>query len=207
MTSRKLRTRRDVTEVKKYLAGTLAWTIALANKFQIKLDDAVYRKYPNYCFRCRSRPCKCFRLTTLFISYTDDTEEEMKLVKNLAEELCLKVETFESLKPRLNRMRMVEAFNAINRSDGAVVLFKSHWSANVWAELIEALNTMDNDSIWICAWKIKEVKDSNLRLAIKDIEHFHKLIYYSDADKLLKCLKQAVTTRIVELQKLEVKHR
>jgi len=131
MTSRKLRTRSDISEVKKDLAGVFAWTIALANKFQIKLDDAVYKKYPNYCFRCRSKPCKCFRLSTIFISYTTDTREEMLQVKDLITSLSLKVEVFEELGPAFRRMRMVEAFDAINRSNSAVILLKSHWSENV----------------------------------------------------------------------------
>ena len=206
MTSRSLRIRRDVSVVKKNLAGALAWTIALANKFQIKVDDSVYKKYPNYCFRCRSKPCKCFRLSTIFISYSTDTHEEMLQVKDLIEEsLKLNVEVFEKLGPAFHRMRMVEAFNAINRSDGAVILLKNRWSENIWAELIEILKVIDENNIWICAQDKKKKRRSKLQFMLKDVEHFHKIYYCSETSQLLDFLRKEITKRTEELKKLESK--
>lgn len=204
MTSRSLRTRKDISVVKKNLAGVLAWTIALANKFQIKVDDVIYKKYPNYCFRCRSKPCKCFRLSTIFISYTTDTSEQMLQVKDLIEkDSKLKVEVFEKLGPAFHRMRMVEAFNAINRSDGTVVLLKNRWSENLWAELIEILKVIDENNVWICVQGKKKKKRGKLKFMLEDIEHFHKIYYYSEASQLLCFLKKEIDKRIEELKKLE----
>jgi NTP pyrophosphatase (non-canonical NTP hydrolase) len=205
MTSRRLRTRSDVTEVKKHLAGVLAWTIALANKFQIKIDDVIYKKYPNYCFRCRNKPCKCFRLSTVFISYTLDTTEEMHSVRDLLIQLNLKAETFEGIGPKFYRMRMVEAFNAINRSDGAIVLLKDHWSENVWAELIEIYKTLDENNVWIFAKKSKKTKDNKLKGMLEEIKHFHKIQYYSNKKQLLQSLKKGLQERIEELKELEAR--
>lgn len=205
MTSRELRTRSDILEVKKHLAGVLAWTIALANKFQIKLDDAIYGKYPNYCFRCRNKPCKCFKLSTIFISYATDTENEMLSISEMVGSLGLNVETFQKLGPALARMRMVEAFKAIERSNGAIVLLKNHWSENVWAELIEVLKTIEANNVWICAKRSSSGIDKKLRLMLEDIKHFHKIQYYSDAKQLVRQLKHALSERVQELQKLEVK--
>lgn len=206
MTSRSLRTRRDISVVKNHLAGVLAWTIALANKFQIEMDNIVYKKYPNYCFRCRSKPCKCFRLSTIFISYTTDTREEMLQVKNLIEkDLNLQVEVFEKLGPAFHRLRMVEAFDAINRSDGTVVLLKNRWSENVWAELIEILKVIDENNVWICVEDKKKRKKGKLKLMLKDIEHFHKIYYYSEISQLLQFLKKEINKRTEELKKLEAK--
>lgn len=203
ITSRSLRTRQDISVVKKSLAGVLAWTIALANKFQIGVDSVVYKKYPNYCFRCRNRPCECFKLSTIFISYTTDTHGEMLRTKDLIEkDLKLNVEVFEKLGPAFHRMRMVEAFNAINRSDGAIVLLKSRWSENVWAELIEILKVIDENNIWICVQGNKKMKKGKLKFMLEDIEHFHKIYYFSETPKLLCYLKKELNGRIEELQKL-----
>ena len=206
MTSRSLRRRKRMSVIKKNLAGVLAWTIALANKSQIVLEDEVYNKYPNYCFRCRNRPCECFRLSTIFISYTTDTRGVMLQVKDLIEkDLKLKVEVFEKLGPAFHRMRMVEAFNAINRSDGAVVLLDDHWSENVWAELIEILKVIDENNIWICVHDKKKKKRGKLKLMLEDIKHFHKIYYCSEASELLHYLEKEINNRTEELKKLEKK--
>jgi len=206
MTSRGLRIRQDISVIKRNLAGVIAWTIALANKFQIKLDDVIYRKYPNYCFRCRSKPCKCFRLSSIFISYTTDTTEEMLRVKDMIEkELKLNVEVFEKLGPSFHRIRMVEAFNAINRSDGAVILLKNRWSENVWAELIEILKVIDENNIWIYVYKKK--KRGKLQSMLEDIKHFHKIDYCSNTRQLLSFLQKKINKRIEELKRLEEKYK
>lgn len=102
---------------------------------------------------------------------------------------------------------MVEAFNAINRSDGAVVLLKNRWSENVWAELIEILKVMDENNVWICVQDKKKTKkkESKLQLMLEDIEHFHKMHYYSETSQLLGFLRNVISKRIEELKKLETK--
>jgi NTP pyrophosphatase (non-canonical NTP hydrolase) len=202
LTSRKLRTRSDFSEIKRHLAGVIAWTMALASKFDIKLDDVVYAKYPNYCFRCRSKPCRCFKLSTIFISYTMDTKDEMRLIKKMLEDQNLKVFTFEILEPSFRRLRMVEAFDAINRSDGAIVLLKNHYSENVWAETIEILKTIDENNVWICAKKQQKRKRNKLQAMVKDLECSHMIEYYSDEKQLVSNLKNAVKERIEELSGL-----
>jgi NTP pyrophosphatase (non-canonical NTP hydrolase) len=202
LASRKLRTRSDFSEIRKHLAGVVAWTLALASKFDIKLDDVVYEKYPNYCFRCRSKPCRCFRLSTIFISYTMDTKREMTMVKEMLKTLGLSVWTFEVLKPSFRRMRMVEAFDAINRSDGAIVLLKSHWSENVWAETIEILKNIDENNVWICSKKQEKNKKNKLQAMLKDIEFSHMIEYYSSEKNLVSLLRKLVMTRIEELKGL-----
>jgi len=215
ITSRSLRTHSDISIIKNNLAGVLAWTIALANKFQIrvnettyqmKIDDIVYAKYPNFCYRCREKPCRCFRLSTIFISHTTDTHEEMIRVKDLIEnKIELKVEAFEKLGKTFRKMRMVEAFNAINRSDGAVILLKNRWSENVWAELIKIREVMDEDNVWICVQSTKKKREDKLRLMIEDIKHFHRVDPYSKTSDLIPFLEDEIRKRIGELKQLGAK--
>lgn len=213
ITSRSLRTHKESSIIKKNLAGVLAWTIALANKFQLRMgettyrmqiDDIVYEKYPYYCHRCKKRQCRCFKLSTVFISYTTDTKDEMTQVRTMIENrLNLKVEVFEKFGKAYRRMRMVEAFNRINRSDGAVILLKNRWSENVWAELIKILEVMDEDNVWICAQKAKKKGQDKLQLMMKDIEHFHRIDYYSRTSELVSFLEEEIAKRIEELKQLE----
>lgn len=214
-TSRSLRTHSDISIIKNNLAGVLAWTIALANKFQIRvnetsyqmqIDDIVYAKYPNFCHRCREKPCRCFRLSTIFISYTTDTHEEMIRVKDLIENnLKLKVEVFEKLGKAFRKMRMVEVFNAINRSDGAVILLKNRWSENVWAEFIKIIEVMDENNVWICVQSRKKKRENKLQLMIEDIKHFHRIDPYSKTSDLPPFLEDEIRKRIAELKQLESK--
>lgn len=213
VTSRSLRTHKDISLIKKNLAGVLAWTIALANKFQMRIDettykmqidDIVYEKYPYYCHRCKKRECRCFKLSIVFISYTTDTKNEMTQVRTMIENrLNLKVEVFEKFEKAYRRMRMVEAFNVINRSDGAVILLKNRWSENVWAELVKILEVIDEDNVWICAQKTKKKRQGKLQLMIKDIEHFHRIDYYSKTSELTSFLEEEIMKRIKELKQLE----
>lgn len=41
------------------LADALAWTIGIANFFEVDLEEEVYNRYGEYCWRCRQDPCTC----------------------------------------------------------------------------------------------------------------------------------------------------
>ena len=123
-TSRSLRIGLNIANVKKHLAGVLAWTITLANKFDIKIDDVIYDRYPNKCARCQNKPCKCFGLSTMFISYMKDTTKESLSVKDLLTQLDLKAEAFDRLGPNFYRINMSNVFSTIYESDGAIVPIK-----------------------------------------------------------------------------------
>ncbi|MBE8540109.1 MazG nucleotide pyrophosphohydrolase domain-containing protein [Geoglobus acetivorans] len=40
-------------------ADVFAWLVSLANLCGIELEEEVRKKYPDYCIKCGSRPCKC----------------------------------------------------------------------------------------------------------------------------------------------------
>lgn len=50
---------RDKQSVSEEMADIFAWMCSLANLFQIDLEDAIFKKYPNKCPKCDSNPCKC----------------------------------------------------------------------------------------------------------------------------------------------------
>jgi NTP pyrophosphatase (non-canonical NTP hydrolase) len=41
------------------LADIIAWTNSIANLLNIDLEDALLKKYPNICIKCKSNPCIC----------------------------------------------------------------------------------------------------------------------------------------------------
>ncbi len=41
------------------LADIFAWGSSIANLLDIDLEDALKRKYPNHCLKCKSHPCIC----------------------------------------------------------------------------------------------------------------------------------------------------
>lgn len=40
-------------------ADVFAWLVSLANLLNIDIDEEVRNKYPGYCIKCGSKPCKC----------------------------------------------------------------------------------------------------------------------------------------------------
>lgn len=202
-TSRALRKGQKLEIVEDKLAGVLGWTIAIANKFEINIGHATWGKYPNMCWKCHAKPCKCSKLSRVFISYSVETKDDMSMVKSLLEELKLGTIVFEQLGPAFRRTRMVEAFNAINVSDGAIILMGKKWSVNVYAEMIEILRALDEQNVWICAMAAhhseREPKQSEI---LGDIEQFHQIHYYPDSIKLIEMLRHLLTKRLQELREI-----
>ncbi len=46
-------------EIGDEMADIVAWICSLANLFEIELEEALFRKYPNKCIKCDSNPCRC----------------------------------------------------------------------------------------------------------------------------------------------------
>ena len=201
-TSRSLRIGNNSAIVKKHLAGVLAWTITLANKFDIKIDDVIYNRYPNKCGRCQSKPCNCFGLSKMFISYTQDTTKELLSVKSLLTQLDLKAEAFDRFGPNFYWINMSNVFNAIYESDGAIVLLKDQWSEKDRAELLEIFNRLDEKNVWIFVKKGKKTKINELKNMLDEIEQFHKIQYYSTEKQLVQFLRNGIQKRVGELKEI-----
>ncbi len=203
ITSRKLRARENPREIRDKLVGILGWTIAIANKFQIPLHEITWSKYSNVCWKCQSKPCGCFKLTTLFISYSEETVEQMRVMRKLLTEFNLRAKVFEELGSAFRRNTMAEAFNAISESDGAIVLFGKEWSDNVYAELVEILRVLDENNVMICAKAVSDSeRDPRLGDLLKKIEQFHTVHYYPDNEKLQEILRNDLTDRLRELHEV-----
>lgn len=51
----------ETSKVSEELADIIAWTTSLANLLDIDLEDALFKKYPNMCLKCKSNPCICWK--------------------------------------------------------------------------------------------------------------------------------------------------
>lgn len=49
----------DQDKMKEEIADIFAWLASLANVLNIDLEEAVQKKYPGKCPRCRNNPCTC----------------------------------------------------------------------------------------------------------------------------------------------------
>ena len=49
----------NIEKASEELADIIAWTSSLANLLNIDLEDALLKKYPNICIKCKSNPCIC----------------------------------------------------------------------------------------------------------------------------------------------------
>lgn len=200
--SRNLRIGPNITNVKKHLASILVWTITLANKFTLPLDDITYRKYPNVCSKCQKNPCNCVGLSTMFISYSQDTTNELVSVKELLRQLDLNSEAFDRLSPDLYRKNMSDVFNAIYKSDGAIILLKDQWSTKDKTELFEIFNMLDEKNVWIFVKKGSKTKINELKKMLREIKQLNKIQYYDNKTQLVKSLRTRIQVRIDELNEV-----
>lgn len=46
-------------EVGEEIADVLAWTVSIANLYNVDIEKEVNKKYPDYCIKCGSKPCRC----------------------------------------------------------------------------------------------------------------------------------------------------
>lgn len=46
-------------EVGEEVADVLAWTVSIANLYNVDIEKEVNKKYPDYCIKCGSNPCRC----------------------------------------------------------------------------------------------------------------------------------------------------
>ena len=49
----------DQAKIEEELADVIAWTVSIANIYNIDLLKAVYKKYDNTCPKCKNNPCTC----------------------------------------------------------------------------------------------------------------------------------------------------
>ena len=51
--------KKELNNIAMEIADVVAWIASLANILGIDLEDALYKKYPSICPKCKTSPCKC----------------------------------------------------------------------------------------------------------------------------------------------------
>lgn len=49
----------DKEEISEELADICAWVNSIANLYDIDMEKALLKKYPNKCLKCNKNPCQC----------------------------------------------------------------------------------------------------------------------------------------------------
>ncbi len=50
---------KNLNHIGEEIADSIAWISSLANILEIDLEKALFKKYPNKCIKCGSKPCQC----------------------------------------------------------------------------------------------------------------------------------------------------
>lgn len=51
----------NLDEASEELSDIFAWITSIANLLNIDLENALIKKYPNLCIKCKSNPCVCWK--------------------------------------------------------------------------------------------------------------------------------------------------
>jgi NTP pyrophosphatase (non-canonical NTP hydrolase) len=51
--------KRSKEAIEEEMADVFAWLCSLANLLGVDLSQALLKKYPDVCYRCRKAPCQC----------------------------------------------------------------------------------------------------------------------------------------------------
>ena len=49
----------EIPKISEELSDILAWTLSIANLFDIEMESALNLKYPEKCVKCGKAPCQC----------------------------------------------------------------------------------------------------------------------------------------------------
>ena len=49
----------STSEISDEIADVFAWVCSIANLLDLDLSEALYKKYPDVCYRCGKAPCVC----------------------------------------------------------------------------------------------------------------------------------------------------
>ncbi len=203
-TSRSLRKHADTKDVGSELSGILAWTFGISNKFRLSLQELVWNKYPNACFKCRNQKCTCSNFSSVFLSYCGDTKESKDKLKAVIKSAFpdITVKDFEETRGEFSRMRMVEMIDTINKSDAGIVIFDREFSPYQYAEFIEILRVMDEKNKFVYV-KVRrdDEREKELGGVLTDAKHFQKLTSYENDGDLLKLVNQDIKSRLEEIKK------
>lgn len=189
--ARLIRKRASRRDVEWKVASVFAWILAICNRYstaeggRFSLRDLVWGKYEYRCPRCYQCPCRCIIFTSVFVSYTGETEQEMMELRSLSEdEFDLKTYTFPDLGPDFSQEgRMQSAFSAITAADSVVVLLAKTFSPRVYAEFVEAMFRKDQQYVFVYVREETD-RDSELQELIREIGIVHRYNVFQDIDGL-----------------------
>jgi len=189
--ARLLRKRAPEDLIESKVASVFAWLLAICNRYsatgkgEFKLSELVWKKYEGRCPSCIRSPCKCVRLTSLFVSYASELEPEMKELKRLAEgDFGLRVYVFPDLGPDFSQNgRMPAAFDAIAQADAAIILLGKTFSPRVYAETIEIFHRKFREYV-LPYVRQESQRDKELSDLIAEIQMIHRYATFRSIEEL-----------------------
>lgn len=208
-----IRKRRTFNEISSKIASSFAWLFGICNRFSysyerylsFRLSEITWRKYPDICARCHTRPCECpTPIYRVFISYPQELNKNKEFLKQEIEsKLNLKVVCF----PHFENIWvpngiMNQAFYLINTCDAAIILVGNRFSPKVYAEFLEAHYRLDKNNIFI-AVKEENKKDTQTLNFIEEIKNIFIYDEFLNNDELSQKIINKLKTAIEKFREWE----
>ena len=144
-----IRQRQDIVELRRRIADVFAWTLGIWNSVrsygvtpESSFSDLLFDKYPNWCPKCRQRPCTCPRpITRVFISSgmrTDESRELRDAAYEVLREHRLEPVRFEDFKGQFFFDQEAEAIRRLSECDALLLILESDLTMPVYAEFYAA---------------------------------------------------------------------
>ena len=186
-----IRQREETYVLKQGLADVFAWTIAVFNSLKatglegdVQFADYVFDKYPNWCPKCRQRPCQCpAPIVRVFVSsvMNETVNERLSAKQILQEERFIPV-MFEDFKGKFFFDQEAEALKHLQESDLILLILDNTITPPVFTEFYMAVS-LNKPIIILLKERIKPVSE-DLQEFITNVGRKYKYERFRDIDDL-----------------------
>jgi len=184
-----IRQRQETQILKNGIADVFAWTIAVFNSLKatgltgdIQFADLIFDKYPNWCPKCRSRPCKCpAPIVKVFISSViSETVDERFLARLTIEEERFIPVMFEDFKGQFFFDQEAEALKHLQESDLLLLILDKTFTSPVFTEFYTAVS-LDKPVLIFLKERIEPISEE-LQKFLTNVGRKYKYERFRDQD-------------------------
>lgn len=199
-----IRQRQETDELKKRVADVFAWTVGLWNSVRAQgvatessVADLLFDKYPNWCPKCRARPCCCpAPVARVFISSVmreDECTQERAAAREVVLEQRLVPVMFEEFKGQFYFDQEAEALRHLADSDALLLILDKTLTPPVYTEFYAAVSK--EKQVWAFLRERIEPISLELQEFVKNVARRYRYDRFRDTDdfkyKLAKKIHEA----------------
>jgi hypothetical protein len=160
---------------------------------EITFADIVFDKYPNWCPKCRKRPCACpAPVVRVFISsvMTQDTRAEREAARDVLLDTHLVPVMFEQFEGRFAFDQEAEALRHLAESDALLLILDNSLTSAVHTEFYAAVS--QDKPVWVLLRESVEPLPVELQEFIKNLARRYRYDRFTDLNDLKFKLREAI---------------